>query len=125
MQSVKEEAISSKDRIGSHSTQLAKAVVMYRAGVSAKAAADKASISRSGLYRHLKFANLLRKGSERFRSSLHSDPSEETIWKMAEEIRSSWTGEERAKRYVGNAGAGADKFDKMCGILRRAYAGAA
>jgi hypothetical protein len=117
MQSVTE------DRIGSHSTQLKRAVQMYLSGMSAKAAADAAHFPRSTLYKHLRFANQLRVGPSRYQSRLPLDPTEETIWSEAKKIRDSWTGEERAKRYVG--GGSAAKLDQFCEVLRRRYQGAA
>ena len=111
------------DRIGSHSTQLKKAVELYRQGMSAKAAADAASFPRSSLYKHLSFSNQLRKGPERYQSREPNDPTESEIWEAAAKIRETWSGEERAKRWVGSSGN--ERINKMFAVIRRHYAGEA
>jgi transposase len=85
----------------SHSTRLAVAVKEYRAGKSVREAALASGLSRTEVYKHLRFSNQIRKQKVMPQKRY---PDEETIRQRAEEIKASWSPEERARRYVGGNG---------------------
>ena len=110
-------------REGSRTIQLGRAVAAYRAGATAKEAAKTHKVSRAFLYRHLRFANLLRKGKEIYRAKMEDIPLEE-IWERARKIRESWSEEETQRRWVGN-GFVAKRLSRVLPAIRRLDAEAA
>lgn len=111
-------------REGSRTIQLGRAVAAYRAGATAKESAREHKVSRAFLYRHLKFANLLRKGRSNYMPKMDVDLPLEEIWERARQIRESWTQEEAEKRWVGN-GLVAKRLSRVLPAIRRLDAEAA
>jgi hypothetical protein len=81
--------------------KLRMAVAIYKQGETLKNTASKAGLHYSLVYKHLRFANLLRtvrvvKGNV--------DPTPEEIAARCAEIQAGWTPEEMSRRWVGRAG---------------------
>ena len=85
----------------SHTTRLALGVSKYLTGMSVRQAAAESGLTNTELYKHLRFSNQIRKQKV---SPQKRYPDEETIRQRAEEIKASWSPEERARRYVGGNG---------------------
>jgi hypothetical protein len=81
--------------------KLRMAVAIYKQGETLKNTASKAGLHYSLVYKHLRFANLLRtvrvvKGNV--------DPTPEAIAAKCAEIQAGWTPEEMSRRWVGRSG---------------------
>lgn len=105
-------------REGSRTTQMDRAVSDYRRGMSAKLAARNHGVSRSQLYRHLQFCNLLRTGQARYRPRA-LDLTEQEILDAAWRIRQTWTESETQRRYVGHAAVLGRLTRVFTGIVRK------
>jgi lambda repressor-like predicted transcriptional regulator len=85
----------------STSDKLKKAVAIYQKGETLKNTAMRAGLHYSLVYKHLRFANLLRtvrvvKGN--------IDPTPEEIAARCAEIQARWSVEETSRRWVGRLG---------------------
>jgi hypothetical protein len=109
-------------KIGSYSTQRNKAVAMYLSGMSASKAADAAPFPRSSLYDYLRFANLMRKGSQSY-LRMEWVPSQEEIEIETAKIRATWSPAVMGQRWVG--GGGSERVEQMFRRLGKAVRGAA
>lgn len=83
------------------SDKLRMAVAIYQKGETLKKTAQRSGLHYSLVYKHLRFANLLRK--VRIVKG-NVDPTPEEIAARCAEIQASWTPEEMSRRWVGRAG---------------------
>jgi hypothetical protein len=83
------------------SDKLRMAVAIYKSGETLRNTASRAGLHYSMVYKHLRFANLLRKVRV---VKGNIDPTPEEIAARCAEIQAGWTPEEMSRRWVGRSG---------------------